>query len=461
LDVLNVRALPFLTRRNYYYEFKHIVPWSVVAGLVEGQFASVVVSRTFDGTPLMIAIATATPVAAMMSSLIWGMLCVGRAKIRLLALFAAGVALCVGTVGAIPTSPTGAVWFICQMAAAQVLLSGVVTVRSAVWKSNYPHETRGRIAARLQAVRILASNATVLAAAWACDSDPTSYKYIFPCAAVVGAIGIWLLPRIHIRGERGELRRHRRPKPDGDLRADLTEPFSLTALLSPGHVFRRMVRILREDRRFAQYCVAQFLTGLANLMTIAVVVAIVTQDLQLGDEWGFWISAGVIQTVQRLVMLGSIRRWARLFDRIGVVRFRVVNVVCWTLSLVFGLAATLVVTGADRFGGSFLPLAVSLFALRAVFHGLGMGGGALAWHLGHLHFARPAEAELYMGIHVSLTGFRGLVAPLCGMWLYQIMGWPVWLIALAFSLTSLSMYAWMARREKREGVPARGGSVTS
>ena len=29
-------------------------------------------------------------------------------------------------------------------------------------------------------------------------------------------------------------------------------------------------------------------------MTIAIVVAVVTQDLQLGDAWGFWISTGLI-----------------------------------------------------------------------------------------------------------------------------------------------------------------------
>lgn len=453
MDLLRVHTLPFMARRNYYNEFKHIVPWSVAAGLVEGQFASVVVSKTFGGSPLEIAIATSTPVAALMSSLIWGMLCIGRPKLRLLTFFTSGVVLCMGIVGAIPASPLGGVWFIAQMAAAQVLMSGTVTVRSAVWKSNYPQAVRGRIAARLQAVRILLGNATVLIAARVCDIDPAGYRYIFPCAAIVGAIGIWLLPRIHVRGERNELRRHRRPRADGDLRADLVEPFALTALLSPGHVFGRMYRILREDRRFTQYCIAQLMTGISNLMTIAIVVVIVTQDLPFGAGWGFWISAGLIDTIPRLVMLGSIGRWARLFDRVGVVRFRVANVICWTMSLVFGLIATIMALSSDRFGGYFLPLAVGLFVLRAIFYGLGRGGGALAWHLGHLHFAKPEEAELYMGIHVSLTGLRGLIAPLLGMWLYQLIGWPVWLIALAFSLASLSMFWFMAQREKREGTP--------
>ncbi|MCH8241528.1 MAG: hypothetical protein IH897_02830, partial [Planctomycetes bacterium] len=56
MDLLDVRSLPFLTRRNYVQEFKQIIPWSVLAGLIEGQFASVIVSKTFHGSELMIAI---------------------------------------------------------------------------------------------------------------------------------------------------------------------------------------------------------------------------------------------------------------------------------------------------------------------------------------------------------------------------------------------------------------------
>ena len=83
LDILGTRKLPFLTRRNYLYEFRHLLCWSILAGLVEGQFASVLVSKTFHGSPLLIAIASATPFAAYVFSLAWGMLCVGRPKVGL------------------------------------------------------------------------------------------------------------------------------------------------------------------------------------------------------------------------------------------------------------------------------------------------------------------------------------------------------------------------------------------
>ncbi len=450
MDFLGIRTLPFLSRRNFYYEFRHLLPWSVLAGLVEGQFASVVVAKSFNGSPLQIAIATATPIAALTFSLFWGMLCVGRPKIRLAIIFAAGTALCAGTAGAIPTTPNGAIWFLCQMAAAQILLAGVVTVRSAIWKSNYPQKLRGQITARLQALRFVVTVTTVLIASAICDKNASAYRFIYPIAGVLGLFGAMLLPRLHIRGERSELRSHRKPGSEDMPREGMIEPFSLTALLSPGHVLGQMYKILRGDRRFRHYCIAQLLTGIANLMTVSLAATIITRDLDMDPAWDFWVCTAIIVAVPRLAMLGSLRRWGLLFDRVGVVRFRVVNVIMWTSSLVLGLIACYIAVDMTPFGNMQSFLAIVFFSLRALAQGMGFAGGALAWNLGHLHFAKPEEAEMYMGIHVSLTGLRGIVAPLGGIWLWHNAGWPawsVWLLAIFFSLLSLLVFYKMARQE--------------
>jgi len=454
LDLFSVRTLPYLARRNYYYEFLHLIPWSIFAGLVEGQFASVVVAKSFHAGEFLIAVASATPVASLLFSLVWGMLCIGRPKVRLLTLFCSGTLLLAGGVCAIPQTPTGTLWFIAQIAAAQVLLSGVVTVRSAVWKSNYPKHVRGQITARLQRLRRFITVVTVLIAAKVCDFDASSYRFIYPAGALFGIVGIWMLQRVHIRGERAELRGRRLASTNGEIARDVSEPFALSALLSPGHVWGQMIGVLRDDRDFRQYCIAQSLTGVANLMTMSIIVALVTRELDFHEDWEFWISTALIAALPNLAMLGSIERWGSLFDRLGVLRMRVVNVVCWTVSLAFAMAAALVIVHRDSFGGSYLPLATLLFVMRAMFQGVGLGGGQIAWNIGHLHFASPDRAELYMGVHVSLThvsltGMRGLIAPLGGMWLWRTIGWPVWLIAIAFSLLSLFLYAAMAKAEQQ------------
>jgi hypothetical protein len=50
--------------------------------------------------------------------------------------------------------------------------------------------------------------------------------------------------------------------------------------------------------------------------------------------------------------------------------------------------------------------------------GIAIGGGMLGWNLGHNDFAPEARVADYLGLHVSLTGIRGLLAPLLGVLLY-------------------------------------------
>lgn len=449
MDLLGVRSLPFLTRSSFSLEFKQLLFWSALAGLVEGQFGSVVVAKSFGGSPLLIAVATATPIGAFMSSLIWGSLCVGRPKIRLLTFFCAATALCSGVVGAIPGTPAGAYWFIAQTAAAQILTAGVLTVRSAVWRHNYPVAVRGRITSRLQRIRFVISVATTMIAAAVCDRDASFYRYVYPLAAALGLISAWIASRMRIRGEMSELANHNRAAVGMERGETLVEPLSLTALISPGRLFRRMHRVLRDDPRFRTYCIAQSMLGTANFMAVPVVAEVVTRRLDLGYAWGFWISTALIVALPQLAVLGTLGRWGVLFDRLGLLRFRVLNVSCMAASLAVGAVATMAVVYPSFIGPHHLVVAIGLFAVRGLLVGAGRGGGALAWHLGHLHFAKAEQAEVYMGIHVFLTGLRGLVAPFIGIFLWQHLGWSVWLVAFFVALVGLVIFWAMANKESR------------
>lgn len=459
MDLFDVKSIPFMARRNYYHEFRNMICWSALAGTLEGQFPGVIVAKSFEGSEWAVAIASTSFVAAMTSSLIWGMLCLGRPKLRLLTWFCAGTALVAGALGAVPQNSHYVWWFVLQVAAAQVLLAGVITVRSAVWKVNYPRSDRGRITARLQAARIVTSFVTVLIAGALCEYDPSLYRFIFPAIAVAGLFSITIVSKLHLRGERRELKYHSQPVPDGIQRSGLAEPFTLTALLSPGRVLGQMTRVLRDDERFRKYIVAQLLAGLSNLMTMPIAIVLITQRLPMGTAWSFWVSTVLVEAIRRLLTVGTLRRWGLLFDRLGVVRFRVANCTCWALCLVFGLAGDLILRCEDGLGGAVLPLALLALALWSMMQGLAMGGGALAWNLGHLHFAHPRDAEVYMGIHVSLTGMRGLIAPLLGVTLWGLIGWGTWLVAIALALASLGVFISMARHERIAGVPTRPGST--
>jgi hypothetical protein len=51
--------------------------------------------------------------------------------------------------------------------------------------------------------------------------------------------------------------------------------------------------------------------------------------------------------------------------------------------------------------------------------GVAMGGGQLAWQLGQNMFATRENVGTYMGLHVMLTGLRGMFAPFLGVGVYH------------------------------------------
>jgi len=60
--------------------------------------------------------------------------------------------------------------------------------------------------------------------------------------------------------------------------------------------------------------------------------------------------------------------------------------------------------------------------LALFFYSMAMAGVNLSWTLGSMHFAGRQDASAFHGIHVALTGVRGLLAPTLGFVLYRAAG---------------------------------------
>ncbi len=449
MDCIAAQRLPVFCRRNYFYEFLHMLPWGLVAGIVEGNFAAVVVQETFRGSALQVWIASTAPVGVYITSMVWGALCVGRRKIALMTVAAAGVTLALAAVVLTPTSPFGTWCFVAQMAASQFFMTGVITVRTALWRANYPVSIRGRATARFQMVRALTGIVAVMASAALFDKWPNSYRLVFPFIALCGVAGTLLIRRVRVRGEAAELSRLRGSVAPGSARR-----ISAWDAANPIVLCRQAVRVFRDDPRFTRYMVSLMSTGVGNLLVRTVVIFVVASELPArmgGNPRTFLIATALLDGIPRLVMLLALHGLGHWFDRVGVLPFRVVNGLCWFGSIATGTVGTLFVLYADRVGGAAVTLALVVFTLRAILLGLAYAGGALAYNLGHLHFARPDQAEIYMGIHVTLSGLRGLIMPGLGVLLWHWIGWPVWLIACVFSFLGFLGYSDLARTEPPAG----------
>ncbi|MFW6340933.1 MAG: hypothetical protein ACOC0Q_08695, partial [Wenzhouxiangella sp.] len=182
-----------------------------------------------------------------------------------------------------------------------------------------------------------------------------------------------------------------------------------------------------------------------NLMVIALLVILLT------EQFGFdRFSQVMITTTLPLLTLAVFTPiWARRLDAVHILDYRARQ--AWTFVLALGLF-TLASAGGLHW----------LFWIGSLALGAAFAGGKLGWNLGHNDFASDDQSTLYMGIHVTLTGIRGLLAPLAGVLVYQALeanspglGRLVLVFPFVLTLGGAVTFVILARLRRREAAAAR------
>jgi MFS family permease len=402
-------SVPALARGHYRRELVAWLLLPIMMGAVEGGVVSVLAKNAFDGTVpervlnLVVGLLSGAPAFANVTSFLWASLSHGRHKIR----FLVGLQLCavvlVAQVAFAPASGTGLLMLTLAAVCSRMCWSGVVTLRTTVWRANYPRHLRARLAGRLATVQALVLAGVGLCIGAAMRADASSYHVLYPIAAACGAMGAVAYSRMRMRGHAALLVREQREVAHGRDRL---------------HV----LTVLRDDVAFRRYMMAMFVFGIGNLMVTAPLV------IMLHDSFGFGYVRGILitATIPLAVMPFAIPLWARLLDRMHIVRFRVIH--CWAF-----IASNTALLAAALTGSP------ALLWLAAGLKGIAFAGGVLGWNLGHHDFAHADRASSYMGVHVTLTGIRGLIGPLLAVEIYQALeqwhpGGGAWVFALCLAL---------------------------
>jgi hypothetical protein len=452
VDYLRADDLPLMTRPNYGRELRHMPLWAVVVGAIEGNIASIVVSNTFGGSSLLTTAVWAIPLLANVLNLFWGVMIRGRRRVPTF-LFLAGCALvCIFSISLTPSAWEWGGWcFAGQLAVTHFFMSGLITLRTGLWKVNYPQSHRAQIAGRLQSLQFTMTLMTGAALGLLFDRQAQYYRYVYPAVALMGLLSLLPLRRLRIRGEGRELRDLREHLARTNPPAENNQQSGLWGGLNEA------ASILRQDRTFARYMFAQFLLGSANFIVDPVLINVLTKHLFVRM---YFIPSLLMYQIPVVLLLITIRYWARFFDRVGVLRFRVYNSGLW-IGAHMCITAAMLIIGSN--GPAGLWIAVPLLVCGRVFNGTARGGGTIAWHLGHLHFAGQHQADLYMSIHVALTGLRALVMPLAGWLVHRQLGWGTFLVAVGLALIAHVLFRrlWHADRRAALAREARGQELTT
>ena len=416
--------MPMMARGHYRRELAAWLFIPAMMGTIEGSVIGVLVKCAYEGVVspgalnAVVAVLAGAPAFANVTSFVWSAASHGRNKVRFLVCMQLLAAVMIALIAFAPMSATG-LWIMCIGAAGgRVAWSGVVTVRSTVWRMNYPSTDRARLAGKLATVQAVILLATGLLIGAVSEQHPQAFRVIYPAAALLGLVGIWIYSGTRVRGHRA-------------LLAAESAHRSSASLVSP----MVLLEVLRDDRRFRNYMLCMFVFGSGNLMVAAPLVVVLRERFMLGTLQGILVTFAV----SMVFMLASIPLWSRFLDRVHIVQFRAVHSWAFASSI-----------------AAFLLGAVSgqlwLMYLGAAGKGLAFGGGVLAWNLGHHDFAPPHRAGQYMGVHVTLTGIRGLFAPAAGIGIYEFLnsvseGAGVWVFAfcLGLSLIGVAWFVLMAR----------------
>jgi len=379
--LLGYRGIPLMSRPTFRREMINAVFLGLAVGVMGPDFAQLFARKSLRAPPTLVATIAAVFWTGNLFGAFIGPYLQRRRRIRYGVAARLVIALVLLAVAALPPDRRGAAPFVAMLVVPFALNAVILNVRSGLWHTNYPTGIRGQIFSRRF---IIAATATLTAAALAgraLDAWPWAHRLIYPLAGACMLASAASYSRIRIRRE-ANIRRASR--------------------LRPFHILEGF-RLLREDPDYCRFMAWQMLSGCAVLMTFPVIT------LALVDVFGVSYKAGTtaLTVVPMLVALGVAPLSGRLFDTLGITRFRAIGSALWASSRTVMFAALLT--------GSW-----ACVMLAASVHGAARATGGLAFAIGHTHFAKPHRSQVYMGIHMTLQGLRGLTMPFIGVWLYHL-----------------------------------------
>lgn len=369
-------------RRSFRYEQLSELTLPAALVLLEGGIVAVIAAKIYQVSPFTISLITAAPMFANLSSFLWNILSAGKPKVAFANILQICSILCLLMVAISPINETGVIILVSSMIISRVLVSGLVTVRSVVWSLNYHRGNRAKATSRLQ---MIASLVTVLVSSSIgpfLDANPEEFIWVYLLGAFVGLIGTFFFSRVQVFDEKKQMSDEIVAKSDK-------------------HTATGFIEIIKQDRFFRRYQYSMFTAGFGNMLIEAPLVFLVTRELQAS----YTMSIMITMVIPFAISLIVLPLWALYLDRVHVAQFRARQSILWVLAQLLTLV------------GAYLGSLTWLLAGRFIL-GVARGGGTLAWQLGHNDFAKPDQLSAYMGIHVTLTGVRGAIAPFLGMALY-------------------------------------------
>ncbi|MEM0965874.1 MAG: MFS transporter [Verrucomicrobiota bacterium] len=277
---------------------------------------------------------------------------------------------------------------------ANALLAQVPSLLVAVYAKNYSHQDRGRLVSNTFIVAAVVGALLSFLGSEYLDFHPRAFGVLFLVMAGASLVSGFAVARI----------------PSDPL--PLPEPKKWGSF-----------SLIRDDRVFAKMLLAWMILGLANLALLPLRVEVLANPIygfDLRNSEVIFITV-VVFAIARIL---GLKVFGYIFERMNFLIYRtLINLFLFLAILLYFNSSNLWIIG-----------------LGSALFGLAMGGGNLAWNLWVTRIAPDDKVTEYMSVHMSLTGVRGIAAPIIGYSLLPIIPLSVlsWI-----SLALLSYSGWL------------------
>ena len=288
-------------------------------------------------------------------------------------------------------------------------------------KKQYGHSNFGKLYGIATSVNKIVMLGATFVYGILLDRDAQAYQYVFPVVAVLGVVSVFLLSMIRYQEE---IKKRR-------------EQFFQSIRRSAS----TMVDILKTNKPYFHFEVGFMFYGFAFMITTTVITIFLERALHLNySSVAFYKNAYNILAIILLPYTG------KLLGKIDPRKFAVITFGSLTLFIFFMMLTEhfpihITIAGLDLYLMlGFAYLSYGVFAATM----------ALLWFIGSAYFCKTEEAGDYQSVHLFLTAARASVAPLFGVFFYELVGFTwTFLLAIASLLGGIGLMVWSYRRDKK------------
>ncbi len=243
------------------------------------------------------------------------------------------------------------------------------------------------------------------------DSSEANLKLIFIVVSLAGFTSASVLSFIRIEDNKVKYQKKM-----------LRKEFFLTPL-------KRALGLLKNNKPYAHFQRDFTLYGFGFLSLAPVIPIFMVDNLNLNYTHSF-ISKGILAQIGFLILSPI---FGRLHDNFHPFKFA-----AYSFGAIAIFPLLLIITG------NFANHTFSLIAIYFSFliYGFAMSGVNMAWNMSSIHFAGDEDASMYQSLHITITGIRGLFAPVLGILAKNYLGiYGAFLMSFSFfALASFFSY---------------------